>query len=110
MSIKSVMPSNHLILCHPFSSCPQSFPASGFFPISQLFASGGQTVRAEWSVDWRILWKENGSRTAKGKTEAVQERESREGPESGQGQSVNDRRVLKEGGTVGIGVSFSENF
>ena len=28
MPIESVMPSNHLILCHPFSSCPQSFPAS----------------------------------------------------------------------------------
>ena len=26
----------------PFSSCPQSFPASGSFQISQLFASGGQ--------------------------------------------------------------------
>ena len=26
----------------PFSSCPQSFPASGAFPVSQLFASGGQ--------------------------------------------------------------------
>ena len=25
---ESVMPSSHLILCHPFSSCPQSFPAS----------------------------------------------------------------------------------
>ena len=25
----------------PFSSCPQSFPASGSFPVSQLFASGG---------------------------------------------------------------------
>ena len=25
----------------PFSSCPQSFPASGSFPMSQLFASGG---------------------------------------------------------------------
>ena len=31
LSIESVMPSNHLILCHPFSSCPQSFPASGSF-------------------------------------------------------------------------------
>ena len=38
MSIQSVMPSNHLILCCPFSSCPQSFPASGSFPMSQLFA------------------------------------------------------------------------
>ena len=26
----------------PFSSCLQSFPASGTFPVSQLFASGGQ--------------------------------------------------------------------
>jgi len=26
----------------PFSSCPQSFPASGSFPMSQLFAAGGQ--------------------------------------------------------------------
>ena len=31
MSIESVMPSNHLILCRPHSSCPQSFPASGSF-------------------------------------------------------------------------------
>ena len=31
----SVMPSNHLILCcPPFSSCPQSSPASGSFPMS----------------------------------------------------------------------------
>ena len=28
----------------PFSSCPQSFPASGSFPMSQLFASGGQSI------------------------------------------------------------------
>ena len=44
MSIESVMPSNHLILCHPFSSCPQSLQASGSFPMSQLFASGGQSI------------------------------------------------------------------
>ena len=30
-SIESVMPSNHLILCHPLSSCLKSFPASGSF-------------------------------------------------------------------------------
>ena len=29
----------------PFSSCPQSFPAPGSFPISQLFASGVQSIR-----------------------------------------------------------------
>ena len=28
----------------PFSSCPQSLPALGFFPISQLFAWGGQSL------------------------------------------------------------------
>ena len=28
----------------PFSSCPQYFPASGSFPMSQLFASGGQSI------------------------------------------------------------------
>ena len=38
MFFESVMPSNHLILCHPL----QSFPASGSFLMSQLFTSGGQ--------------------------------------------------------------------
>ena len=44
MSIESVMPSSHLILCYPLSSCPQSLPASGSFPMSQLFAWGGQST------------------------------------------------------------------
>ena len=44
MSIKSVMSPNHLILCCPFSSCLLSFPASGAFPMSSLFASGGQST------------------------------------------------------------------
>ena len=47
----------------PFSSCPQSFPASGSFPISQLFTWGGQStgVSASASVlpmntqDWSPL-------------------------------------------------------
>ena len=30
----------------PFSSCPQSFPASGSFPMSWLFISGGQSIGA----------------------------------------------------------------
>ena len=34
----------------PFSSCPQSFPASGSFPVSWLLASGGQSIRASASV------------------------------------------------------------
>ena len=44
MSTELVMPSNHLILCLPFSSCLQSFPASGSFPMSQLFTSGGHGI------------------------------------------------------------------
>ena len=34
----------------PFSSCPQSFPASGSFPVSRLFASAGQRIRTSASV------------------------------------------------------------
>ena len=44
--------------CHPtisssvvlFSSCPQSFPASGSFPMNQFFASGSQSIGASASV------------------------------------------------------------
>ena len=36
----------------PFSSCPQSFPASGSFRMSQLFASSGQTKY--WSFSFSI--------------------------------------------------------
>ena len=34
----------------PFSSCLQSFPASGPFPMSQLFTSGGQSIGASASA------------------------------------------------------------
>ena len=34
----------------PFSSCLQSFPASGCFPMSHFFASGGQSIRASASA------------------------------------------------------------
>ena len=34
----------------PFSSCPQSFPASGSFPMSQFFTSGGQSIGASASA------------------------------------------------------------
>ena len=34
----------------PFSSCPQSFPASGSFPVSWLFTPGGQSIRASSSA------------------------------------------------------------
>ena len=35
----------------PFSSCPLSFPASGSFPISWLYTSGGQSI---WSFSFSI--------------------------------------------------------
>ena len=47
--IESGMPSNHLILCHPFSSCFQSFPASGSFPMSERVISGDQSIGASAS-------------------------------------------------------------
>ena len=47
----------------PFSSCLQSFPASGYFPMSQLVASGSQSIRVSASAsvfpmniqDWFLL-------------------------------------------------------
>ena len=48
----------------PFSSCLQSFPASGSFPMSQFFSSGGQSIGASASasvlpisllIKWHIL-------------------------------------------------------
>ena len=42
-SIKSVMPAISSSVV-PFSSCPQSLPASESFPMSQLFAWGGQST------------------------------------------------------------------
>ena len=45
MSIESMMLSKHLILCHPFSSCPQSFPASGIF-------SSELALRIRWPKYW----------------------------------------------------------
>ena len=47
MSIDSVMPSNHLILCHPFSSCPQSFLATGFF-------SNDSVIHNRWPRNWNF--------------------------------------------------------
>ena len=66
-SIESVMPSSHLISVVPFSSCPQSLPASESFPMSQLFSWGGQSIGVSalasflpkkfqgWSSEW-IGW------------------------------------------------------
>ena len=45
MSIESMMPSSITLY-----SCPQSFPASGSFPMSWLFTSGGQSIGASASA------------------------------------------------------------
>ena len=66
MTVESMMPSNYLIFVIPFS-CLQSFPASGSFPVSRLFTSGGQSIRSfsfslspsnEYSglISFRIDW------------------------------------------------------
>ena len=39
----------------PFSSCPQSFPASGSFLMSQLLASGGQGISASASASASVF-------------------------------------------------------
>ena len=49
MSLESMMP-QILSTVAPFSSCPQSFPASGSFPMSQLFAWSGQSIGASAST------------------------------------------------------------
>ena len=36
--------SNHLILCYPLLLLPSIYPASGSFPVSQFFTSGGQSI------------------------------------------------------------------
>ena len=54
-SIELVMPSNHLSLFIPLSYCLQSLPASGSFPVSQLFTSGGQSTGASASASVRLM-------------------------------------------------------
>ena len=43
-SIESVMPSSHLILCHPLLLLPPIPPSIRVFPMSQLFTWGGQST------------------------------------------------------------------
>ena len=64
MSIESVMPSNHLILCHPLLLPPSIFPASGSFQMNQFFSTGAQSIGVSASAsilpiniqDWFPLW------------------------------------------------------
>ena len=45
----------------PLSSCLQSFPASGSFPMSQFFASGGQSIVLKWLTKGNRKRKEKGT-------------------------------------------------
>ena len=61
--IESVMPSNHLILCRALLLLPSILPSIKAFPVSQLFASGGQSFGVSASAlvlpkniqDWFLL-------------------------------------------------------
>ena len=55
MSIESVMPSNHLILCCPLLHLPSIFPISGSFQMSQLFTSGGQSIGVSASTSVLLM-------------------------------------------------------
>ena len=46
MSIESVTLPNHILLFCPLLLCLQSFPSSGSFPMTWLFASGSQSTRS----------------------------------------------------------------
>ena len=50
LSIESVMPSNHLILCWPLLLLPSTFPSIRVFSVSQLFPSGDQRIGASASA------------------------------------------------------------
>ena len=50
MSIESMMPSNHLILCHRLLLLPSIFPSIRVFFNESLFASDGQSIGASVSV------------------------------------------------------------
>ena len=56
MSIDSVTPSNDLILCHSLLLLLSIFPSIRVFPMSQLFASGGQSTGGSALISFRIDW------------------------------------------------------
>ena len=67
MSIELVMPSSHLIFCHPLLLLPQSFPASEFFPVVMYGCEIWTVKKAEcqrigaselwcWRRLLRVLW------------------------------------------------------
>ena len=55
MSIESVMPSSHLILCCPLLLLPPISPSIRIFPMSQLFAWGGQSIGVSTSASVLLM-------------------------------------------------------
>ena len=94
VSIESVMPSNHLILCHPLLLPPSIFPSIRSFSMSRFFASGCQSagISASASVlpmniqDWFPLgW--TGWISLQSKGLSVEE-EKKNFPALGKGKSI----------------------
>ena len=63
MSIKSVMPSSHLIHCHPLFSCLQSFPATGSFKwvssshqVAKILEFQHQSFNESGLISFRMNW------------------------------------------------------
>ena len=52
MSMDSVMPSNHLILCHPLLLPPSIFPSIRVFSSESILHSGGQSIGASASASF----------------------------------------------------------
>ena len=48
--LELMMPSNHLILCHPLLLLPSNFPSIRVFQMSQLFTCGGQSIELSTSA------------------------------------------------------------
>ena len=89
MSIESVMPSNHLILCCPLLLLPQSFPPSGSFHMSQFFASGGQRIGVSASASVLPMTIQDGFPLGLTGWISLQSKDSQESSLSSQFKSIN---------------------
>ena len=58
MSIESVMPSSHLILCHPLLFLPSIFPSIRVFSMCRLFTSGAKVLelQLQWIWSWIFIF------------------------------------------------------
>ena len=73
----------------PFSTCPQSFPASGSFQMSQLFTSGGQSIRVSASASVLPMNTQNWSPLGWTGWISLQSKDSQESSSTPQFKSIN---------------------